>query len=232
MAKYKAGAIGVRRGGGLVDALATHPDVEITALCDVNQELLAERGAKYGLADTQVYTQFHEFVNAPMDIIVVATPIEYHAEQCIEAMETGKHVLCEQTAAYTIDDCERLVEHRQAHRQDLHDGRELLLLPLRPRVAEVGRTQGKLGEIFYAEGEYLHEIQNLLVDPETGERYWRSRRAPIWYCAHTLGPLLTLMDDRIVKATGAHAEPAHVPRARASPSWTWKSGCSRRRRAR
>ena len=46
----------------------------------------------------------------------------------------------------------------------------------------------------------------MLVDPATGQRYWRSRRAPIWYCAHTLGPLLTLMDDRIVKATGAHAE--------------------------
>ena len=39
----------------------------------------------------------------------------------------------------------------------------------------------------------------------TGEKHWRYTRAPIWYCGHTLGPLLTLMDDRIVKATGAQA---------------------------
>jgi len=41
---------------------------------------------------------------------VIATPIEYHAQQSIVAMESGKHVLCEQTAAYTVDDCERLIQ--------------------------------------------------------------------------------------------------------------------------
>jgi predicted dehydrogenase len=61
---------------------------------------------------------------------------------------------------------------------------------------------GKLGKIFYAEGEYLHEIINLLVNAKTGQYYWRHERPPIWYCAHTLGPLLTLMKDRIVKACG------------------------------
>jgi predicted dehydrogenase len=64
---------------------------------------------------------------------------------------------------------------------------------------------GKLGQIFYAEGEYIHEITRLLIDPTTGERHWRHTRAPIWYCGHTLGPLLTLMDDRVVRATGAQA---------------------------
>ena len=40
-------------------------------------------------------------------------------------------------------------------------------------------NQGRLGTIVYAESEYIHEIVNLLVDPNTGERHWRSRRAPI-----------------------------------------------------
>ncbi len=31
--------------------------------------------------------------------VEAATPIEHHARQCVQAMETGKHVLCEQTAA-------------------------------------------------------------------------------------------------------------------------------------
>jgi len=205
MAKYKAGAVGLSRGGGVVDALATHPDVEIAALCDLDEELLAERGAKYGLADTQMYTAFHEFVDTPVDIIVVATPIEYHAEQCIEAMENGKHVLCEQTAAYTIDDCERLVNTVKRTGKTYMMGENYCYFHY-VRGWRKLVEQKKLGEIFYAEGEYLHEIQHLLVDPDTGRRYWRSRRAPIWYCAHTLGPLLMLMDDRIVKATGIHAE--------------------------
>jgi len=65
--------------------------------------------------------------------------------------------------------------------------------------------QGRLGEIFYAEGEYVHEIVDLLVDPGTGKYFWRHERPPIWYCAHCLGPLLTLMDDRIVAAAGSAA---------------------------
>ena len=44
MAKWKAGIVGLHRGGGLLRALATHPDVEIAALCDLNQEVLAEVG--------------------------------------------------------------------------------------------------------------------------------------------------------------------------------------------
>lgn len=65
--------------------------------------------------------------------------------------------------------------------------------------------QQKLGKIFHAEGEYLHEIVDLLIDPATGHRRWRYPHARIWYCAHCLGPLLMLMDDRIVKATGLHS---------------------------
>ncbi|GAH05687.1 unnamed protein product, partial [marine sediment metagenome] len=51
--------------------------------------------------------------------------------------------------------------------------------------------QGKLGEIYYAEAEYIHEIVNLLVDEKTAKTFWRYERPPIWYCAHCLGPLLT-----------------------------------------
>lgn len=204
MAKYKAGAVGLSRGGGLINALATHPDVEIAALCDLNESTLAHLAASFEVPDTQLYTEFHHFVNAPVDIVVVATPIEYHAEQSIEAMENGKHVLCEQTVAYTIDDCARLVDTVKRTGQVYMMGENYCYFDY-VRQWRKWVEQGKLGEIFYAEGEYLHEIAHLLVDPETGKRYWRSRRAPIWYCAHTLGPLLTLMDDRIVKATGAHA---------------------------
>jgi len=51
MAKWKAGAIGLSRGAGLANALATHPEVEITALCDLDQKLLADKGAEFRVPD-------------------------------------------------------------------------------------------------------------------------------------------------------------------------------------
>ena len=79
---------------------------------------------------------------------------------------------------------------------------------------------GRLGEIHYAEGEYIHEITEILEDPETGEFYWRADRPPIWYCAHTLGPLLTLMDDRVVRATGLSAGFHRFPDRTHKPGFT------------
>ena len=199
--KYRVGLAGCHRGAGVVRALATHPQVEIAALCDVDPQALADLGRAFQLADNQLYSTYHEFVNAPLDIIVIATPIELHAQQSIQAMESGKHVLCEQTVAYTVDECELVIRAAQrtgkvymmaenyCYFHYIQEWRKLI-------------GQGKLGKIHYAEGEYIHEIEDLLVDPATGQRHWRYTRAPIWYCAHCLGPLLTLMDDRIVKATG------------------------------
>jgi len=201
MKTWQVGLVGCHRGGGLIRSLAGHPRAEIAALCDLDQQVLAEMGARYQLPDDSLYTRFDDFVNAPVDIVVVATPIEFHADQSIAAMESGKHVLCEQTAAYTIADCERLIETVKRTGQTYMMGENYSYFHY-IREWKKMIDQGRLGKIYHAEGEYVHEIVRLLVDPETGERKWRYPRAPIWYCAHSLGPLLMLMDDRVVKATG------------------------------
>jgi len=202
--KLQVGFVGLRRGSGLVRSLAGHPHVQVAALCDLDENALSKLATDFNVADQQVYTRFDDFVNAPLDIVVIATPIEFHAPQAIAALESGKHVLCEQTAAYTLADCEQLVNTvRKSGRVYMMAENYCYFHYIRQWKALI--DQGKLGKIFHAEGEYLHEIVDLLIDPQTGKRRWRYPRAPIWYCAHCLGPLLTLMDDRIVKATGVHS---------------------------
>jgi predicted dehydrogenase len=213
--KYQVGLVGLSRGQGLVKALATHPQVEIAALCDINPKAVQELGNYFHLPDSALFTKYHEFVNAPLDIVVIATPIELHAQQSIQAMEAGKHVLCEQTAAYTVDDCELLIKAvRRTGKVYMMAENYCYFHYIREWKQLI--AQGKLGTLYYAEAEYIHEIENLLIDPVTGERYWRYRRPPILYCAHCLGPLLMLMDDRIVKATGLQAGRNTHPNAPAS----------------
>jgi predicted dehydrogenase len=69
---------------------------------------------------------------------------------------------------------------------------------------------GRLGTIFYAECEYVHEIRDRIVSP-TGQTYWRNERPPLHYCSHSLGPILEMMDDRIVRATGVGRSKTIVP---------------------
>jgi len=199
--KWKVGLVGLSRGRGFVDVFSAHPAVEVSALCDSAPARLAEVGKAFHLPDQRLYADYDSFLNAPMDIVLIATPIAFHAEQTIQALVSGRHVLCEQTAAYTVADCARIVEtvrktglaYMMAENYCyFHYVREWQKI-----VAE-----GKLGKIYYAEGEYIHEIIDRLVDEKTGQFHWRHDRPPIWYCAHTLGPILMLMNDRIVRGCG------------------------------
>jgi predicted dehydrogenase len=109
--------------------------------------------------------------------------------------------MCEQTAAYTLADCAKIVAAvRKTGLKYMMAENYCYFHYIREWQKLI--AQGKLGKIFYAEGEYVHEIINLLVDKPTGKFFWRHNRPPIWYCAHTLGPILMLMDDRVVRGCG------------------------------
>ncbi len=204
MRTWNVGIVGLSRGRGFLSLFAAHPRMRVTALCDVNPAILSDLGAAFALPDAALYTDYEQFLAAPTDIVMIATPIRFHAEQTIRALQAGKHVLCEQTAAYTVDDCARIVQAvRDTGRTYMMAENYCYFHYIRQWRQLV--DQGKLGFIYYAEAEYIHEIEDLLVDRTTGAFHWRHERPPIWYCAHCLGPLLTLMDDRIVAASGSHA---------------------------
>lgn len=204
MKTWNVGIVGLRRGRGFVSVFAAHPRVNVTALCDIDQGTLSDLGEAFSLPDSALYTDYDQFLNAQTDIIMVATPIRFHADMTVNALQAGKHVLCEQTAAYTVPDCERIVDAVKQTGRGYMMAENYCYFHYIRQWREI-ISQGKLGTIFHAEAEYIHEIEHLLVDEQSGSFFWRHERPPIWYCAHCLGPLLTLMDDRIVAASGSSA---------------------------
>jgi predicted dehydrogenase len=204
MKKYCIGLVGVHRGSGLAYPFTVFPETEIAALCDLDERRLAEAGEHFNVPDRFLFTDYETFLEAPIDIVVVGTPMPFHVEQSVKAMESGKHVLSEVTAATTLEDCERLVEAVKRTGQ-LYMMAENSCYKHFIQQWKGWIEQGRLGKIFYAEAEYIHEIHNLLWDEKTGKTFWRVDRPPIYYCSHSLGPLLYLMEDRIIKACGAHS---------------------------
>ena len=88
--KINLGIIGC---GGLgkvnLDAAAAHPDVVVTAACDVWKERLDPVVVKYKKTCTG-YTDYRELLqHKDLDAVIIATPAHWHAIQAIEAAKAG-----------------------------------------------------------------------------------------------------------------------------------------------
>ncbi|MEN8229734.1 MAG: Gfo/Idh/MocA family oxidoreductase [Bacteroidota bacterium] len=88
--KINLGIIGC---GGLgkanLTACAMHPDIVVTAACDVWQERLEPVVANYKDTCTG-YTDYRELLqHKGLDAVIIATPAHWHAIQAVEAAEAG-----------------------------------------------------------------------------------------------------------------------------------------------
>jgi len=69
-------------------------------------------------------------------------------------------------------------------------------------VSEIVRA-GAFGEVYYAEGEYIHELKEL-NEKTTWRRKWQTGINGITYGTHSLGPILQWMPgDRVVSVSCA-----------------------------
>lgn len=204
MEKIKVGVVGIRRGGAYVRVFHNTDRSMITAICDLDEGHLAAAQEEIGLRDDQCFTDYDAFVQSDIDVVVVGTPIPFHEEQIIKALEAGKHVFSEVTIAHTVEGCYNVYE---AVKKARAKGLKFMLAENYVYLDFIQEWKkyidaGRIGKIHYAEAEYVHDIRHLLVDKSSGDTFWRTYRPPIHYCTHCLGPLLFLMDgDYITKAT-------------------------------
>lgn len=106
--RARLGIVG-RRGLALV--LGRRPDeLELAAFCDVNPALVEEVAQKYHFRPDHTFTSYEEMLDrADIDAVVLGTPMPLHAPQAVAALQAGKHVLSEVTAAVSLEQCWELL---------------------------------------------------------------------------------------------------------------------------
>ncbi len=216
MAKdIKVAFVGVHRASSFFKAFQVHPDTEIVALCDINEATLADVGREVGV--TQLYTVYEKMLDeAQPDAVVVATPMQYHVPQSSAALLRDIHVLCEVTAAVSMDEARWLV-------QDCKRSRAVYMMAenytyMRPNVLVRSMVEaGLFGEVYYAEGEYIHELSILHHLPDgkpTWRYYWQVGVNGSTYPTHSLGPCLQWVKERPARisciGTGRWTDPEHA----------------------
>jgi len=113
MKKVKIGIIGC---GGIANgkhmpSLAKLKNVEMVAFCDIIEEKAIEAAKKYGGPDAKVFTDYHELLAMKkIDVVHVLTPNNAHAPITVDALEAGKHVMCEKPMAKTAAEAKSMLE--------------------------------------------------------------------------------------------------------------------------
>jgi len=199
--QWRMALVGCQRGSSYGNLAYRDPRVEVVALCDSDPQALARCQEKLLLPDSSCFASYDDLIASglKLDAVIVGTPIPVHAEQVVKALDAGLHVMSEVTASNTIEGCAQIVAAARRTDRIYMLAENTIYRPLFAEWAKLVKS-GRLGEIFYAEADYLHPIPELLVNADTGERRWRADRPPVHYCSHSLGPVLFLTEDRVKRA--------------------------------
>ncbi|MCQ2484096.1 MAG: Gfo/Idh/MocA family oxidoreductase [Clostridia bacterium] len=201
MKKIKVGIAGTR-GLSTLLGLQSIPDVEIAAMCDLDEEHLKDAVKRIGDDSIKTYRVFDDMLESDIDAVIIATPMQCHVPQAIAAMEAGKHVMCEVTAGVSMDELFWLCETVEKYNKIYMYAENYIYAP-KVQLVKKMVAEGLFGEPYYAEGMYLHDIRDLLIYPD-GKTSWRS----FWQCGkrgnfyptHSIGPVMQWFPgDRITE---------------------------------
>ena len=209
---YRVGVVGTGSRGRYLMSLALRANVEVPALCDIREPNLKQaqdivektrgrrpEGYSKGPKDYQRMLKRDD-----LDAIIVGTGMQVHAPISIYAMHAGKHVLCEVSAAMTMDECWDLVKTERDTGQ-IYMLAENCCYWYELMMVHNMIERGLFGKTTYAECGYVHDIRYLEYTPD-GKLTWRGEMVRDWagnnYPTHSLGPVAQCLEvnqgDRIV----------------------------------
>jgi predicted dehydrogenase len=169
--RLRVAVVGARRGAVHVAAFQAHPAAEVVAVCDMDAERAAAVAQRHGVPETLArYEQVLE--RRDVDVVALATADADHAPQALLALDAGKHVLTEIPMAVELEQCRQLIAAVQRTGRWLQMAQQVRWAPY-VLAAKALRDAGEFGELFYAEGEYFHNVEGYLTGP-AGERTWRA----------------------------------------------------------
>ena len=147
--RINIGVIGVGiRGSSLAGRLAEGAlarQCRIAAICDVYLPRAREVAESLGVE--AVYQDYREMLDRDdIDAVVVATPLHWHALNCIHAAQAGKDIFCEKPLTYSIEEGRRVVEAVRKYDRVLQTGIQGRMNPQAHRACEHVRN-GVLGKI-------------------------------------------------------------------------------------
>ena len=145
MKKYKVGIIGC---GAILprhlEAINANPNFELTALCDIQKDLVESLSKKHNVLP---YTDYKEMVMSKnVDFVTIATPNSLHHEQSIFSLKNGCDILVEKPVSFSVEEIEDIIKVSKKHKQEVFCVLQVRLNPTVQLLKEI-ISNNLLGDI-------------------------------------------------------------------------------------
>lgn len=199
----KIGVVGTGQFAGSFVALwQLHPLVGSVYVTDLIPERAQQHHRHYGLAGT--YPSFEALLASDCDAVAVMTQRWHHGEHVLAALNAGKHVFSAVPMGTTQAEIEAIVAKVEQSGLIYMMAETSYYNPAvvwaRERVAA-----GDFGRVFYAEGDYVHDMDNgfYAAYQYSGGADWKRTASfpPMLYPTHAVGGVLGALPRHVVSVS-------------------------------
>lgn len=155
MKKIRAGVVGVGFIGAVhIEALRRINNIEVAAISD-DEKIIKTKAEQLGVE--KYYSNFNDMLkDSDIDCVHICTPNHLHYSMSKDALNAGKHVVCEKPLTTNKEEAEELVklakEKGLVHATNFNVRFYPLMHQLKSMV-----DKGDLGELFSVHGSYLQD---------------------------------------------------------------------------
>ena len=146
--KFGVGVVGTGFGRkALMPAIVEASGFELVSVCSSRRENASAAAEQFGAAHATAHVR-ELLDNDEVDVVVVATPPRWHKSMSIDALNAGKHVICEKPMALSVGEAAEMLAVAREHSLTHVIDHELRYLPSNRQFHKLV-TDGYIGELRY-----------------------------------------------------------------------------------
>lgn len=199
---FSLGIVGLGQfGSHFAELFAAHPDISaLYAVDDVAERIDAlEQREEHPVRFAGRFGSVEELLASDVDAVAIFTQRWTHGRIAVAALEAGKHVYSAVPMAIEeqeIREITRLVEETGLVYMMGETSQYNAAVVLARRI----HRSGAFGEVFYAEGDYVHDMDLGFYDAYrySGGEGWKATASypPMLYPTHSIGGILGVLGER------------------------------------
>ncbi len=146
--------VGIIGCGGIANnkhlpSLKTLGGVDVVAFCDIIVEKAVKTAHEFGTPDAKVFEDYKDLLKLDLDAVYVCTPNRSHSFITVDALRSGKHVMCEKPMAINYAEAKKMLDAAKETGKLLSIGYQSRYRA-DSRYLKAAIQDGELGDIYFA----------------------------------------------------------------------------------